>query len=237
MPRRILPVERVGALIEVFLCSGFPTQVLVFAALTQLGMASRTEDGALSSPFIIALALVDMVLVLGLVTMFLRAHHETVSGFLTGDRHPVKEAVLGVGLVPVVFLLVMVVLAIALTVDPSLHNVPVNPFQRMLQTPRDAAVFAVVAMLAGGVREEIQRGFIVRRFEQYLGGGLLGIGLYSVIFGLGHLEQGYAAAIATGALGVFWGFLYRARGSVIAPMVSHAGFNLAQLLKFMVAGR
>ena len=48
---------------------------------------------------------------------------------------------------------------------PSLNNVPVNPFERMMQTPQDAAVFALVVMLAGGVREEVQRGFIVRRFD------------------------------------------------------------------------
>ena len=84
---------------------------------------------------------------------------------------------------------------------------PVNPFERMMQTPRDVAVFAFVVMFAGGVREEVQRGFIIRRFEQYLGGGLAGIVLYSIVFGLGHLEQGYAAAIATGTLGAVWGFL------------------------------
>ena len=35
----------------------------------------------------------------------------------------------------------------------------------------DAAIFALVVMIAGGVREEIQRGFVLHRFEQYLGGG------------------------------------------------------------------
>jgi membrane protease YdiL (CAAX protease family) len=103
----------------------------------------------------------------------------------------------------------------------------------MLQTPGDAAIFAFVVTFAGGVREEIQRGFIIRRFDSYLGGAAAGIVLYAGVFGLGHLEQGYAAAIATGMLGAFWGIVYWKRQSVIAPMVSHAGFNLAQLLKFV----
>jgi membrane protease YdiL (CAAX protease family) len=135
------------------------------------------------------------------------------------------------------FVLVVVILAAILAIRPSLHNVTVNPFERMLQTPRDAAIFAVVVMLAGGVREEVQRAFIVRRFNQYLGGAMVGIAVYSVIFGLGHVEQGYAAAIATGSLGAGWGVLYWRRQSVIAPIISHAGFNLAQLVKYVSLAR
>jgi membrane protease YdiL (CAAX protease family) len=56
--------------------------------------------------------------------------------------------------------------------------------------------------------------------------------VYSAVFGLGHLDQGYAASIAIGCLGAAWGFLYWIRRSAIAPMVSHAAFNLAQLLIF-----
>jgi uncharacterized protein len=231
-PRPILPVERLGALIEVILCSGFPTQLLVFATLTQFGFSARTSDGGLSPPFIVVWALTDMVLVLGLVYVFLRAHREPLPDFILGGRPPLRETLLGAAMIPAAFAVVVVVLAVILAIEPSLHNVPVNPFERMLQTPRDAAIFAVVVMLAGGVREEVQRGFIIRRFDQYLGGGLLGIALYSVLFGLGHIEQGYAAAIATGTLGAVWGLIYRARGSIVAPIISHAGFNLAQLLKY-----
>jgi membrane protease YdiL (CAAX protease family) len=231
--RRILPIERLGAFIEVFLCSGFPTQVMVVGALAELGMRVQGADGNWSPRFIVAMSFIDMVFVIGLVTLFLRAHHEPLREFLLGRRRPAREVLLGILLIPAAFILVVLVLAVVLSFKPSLHNVPVNPFERMLQTPRDAAVFAVVVMLAGGVREEIQRAFIIRRFDRYLGGPFLGIGIYSIIFGLGHLEQGYAAAIATGTLGAAWGGLYWARRSVVAPIISHAGFNLAQLLKYV----
>ena len=196
-------------------------------------MTSRAADGGWSPPFLVAVSLIDMVLVVGLVCLFLRAHHEPVLGFVLGRRPAGREALLGLALSPAAFLLVVLVLAVVLAVRPGLYNVPVNPFERMLQTPQDAAIFAVVAMFAGGVREEIQRGFIIRRFDQYLGGGVLGIAVFSTVFGLGHIEQGYAAAIATGVLGAAWGCLYLVRGSVVAPIVSHAGFNLVQLLKYV----
>jgi membrane protease YdiL (CAAX protease family) len=219
--------------VEVLLCSGLPTQVLVFGGLSGLGLKYQTADGGWSPPFIIAMSLIDMVLVIGLVALFLRAHNESIGDFIRGPRRPLRETLLGLLLVPAAFMVVVVVLAAVLAFRPELHNVPVNPFERMLQTPRDAAVFAFVVMFAGGVREEVQRGFIIRRFDQYLGGGVIGIVLYSVVFGLGHVDQGYAAAIATGTLGAAWGFLYWSRGSIIAPIVSHAGFNLAQLLKYV----
>ena len=233
LPPPTLPIERLGALIEVFLCSGLPTQLLVFQVLTYFGMAVRSADGGWSPAFIVSMALIDMVLVLLLIWGFLYAHGESLSRFVLGPRRPRQEVLLGLAYIPAAFLLVVAVLAAILAIRPSLHNVAVNPFERMLQTPRDAAIFAVVVMLAGGVREEVQRAFIVRRFDQYLGGALVGILIYSVIFGLGHIEQGYAAAIATGTLGAGWGLLYWRRQSVIAPIISHAGFNLAQLVKYV----
>jgi membrane protease YdiL (CAAX protease family) len=235
---RVHPTERLGAFIEVLLCSGLPTQLLVFSALTGAGFSPRRSGGAWVPSFVVAMSLIDMVVVLSLIGLFLRAHGEGVRAFVVGPQRPWREAGLGLALVPAALLLVVLVLAILLAIAPALHNVPVNPFEQMLQTPFDAAIFALVVMLAGGVREEVQRAFIIRRFDRFLGGAVWGIVLYSVAFGLGHLDQGYAAAIATGVLGAAWGVLYWTRGSIIAPVVSHAGFNLAQLLKYVtLAGR
>jgi membrane protease YdiL (CAAX protease family) len=95
----------------------------------------------------------------------------------------------------------------------------------------------VVVIVAGGIREEIQRAFLLRRFEQWLGGGAIGVITTSIAFGGGHLLQGVDAAIATGMLGAFWGLVYINRRSVVAPMVSHAGFDLLQILQFLALGR
>ena len=45
------------------------------------------------------------------------------------------------------------------------------------------------------------------------------------------------AAVATGTLGAFWGIVYLRRRSVVAPVVSHSGFNLLQILQFLATGR
>jgi membrane protease YdiL (CAAX protease family) len=236
-PRRVLPIERLGAAIEVALCSGFPTQVVLIVILHGFGMRLQTADGHLSPPFIFTLSLADAVLVVGLVLVFLRSHQESPGMVLFGTRRALGEMVLGVILVPAVFLFVLVVLAVLLVAAPWLHNVARNPLEDMLRSRRDAVIFGGVVMIAGGLREEVQRGFVLHRFGRYLGGMWWGVAIYSVLFGLGHFDQGYDAMIATGLLGAVWGAVYILRRSIVAPMVSHAGFNLAQLLKYFALGQ
>ena len=91
-------------------------------------------------------------------------------------------------------------------------------------------------MIAGGIREELQRAFVLRRFERQLGGPLVGVIVASAAFGAGHRVQGADAAIATALLGAFWAVTYLRRRSVIAPVISHSGFNLLQLLQFATLG-
>jgi uncharacterized protein len=233
----ILPIQRLAAVIEVILTSGFPTQIVLIVTLSAFGFAARTDDGALNPGFIFTLSLLDAAIIIGLVFFFLRSHRESARDVLLGTRPPLREAALGLVLIPAIFLSVILILAVILTLAPWLHNLPRNPLEDLLTTRRDVLIFAVVVMIAGGVREEIQRAFILHRFGQYLGGMPIGLAVHSVVFGLGHLDQGYDAAIATGALGLMWGLLFIARRSVVAPMVSHAGFNVLQLAKFLVGIR
>jgi membrane protease YdiL (CAAX protease family) len=131
----------------------------------------------------------------------------------------------------------MVVLGLLQWLAPSLHTVEQNPLRSLMETPRDAALFAIVVVVAGGVREEIQRAFLLHRFEGWLGGRTTGVVVTSVLFGAGHLPQGLDASIVTALLGAFWAVVFLRRQSVMAPIVSHAGFNLLQMLQFMLIGR
>jgi len=230
--RRTSHVElsRAAALIEVVLCSGFPTQILIIAILRLAGLRPMDDAGALSLPFFASLALLDSVLLVGLVLLFLLARQESPTALLLGTRPWPREAALGAVLVPLVFFFVALVVGGLRLIAPWLQTVPQNPLGALLDTPGEAAVFAVIVVIAGGLREEVQRGFILHRFEQSLGGARLGLVLFSVMFGIGHVEQGADVAITTGALGLFWGVLSLARRSIVASAVSHAGFNLLQVI-------
>jgi membrane protease YdiL (CAAX protease family) len=182
------------------------------------------------------LSVADTAVLIGLIVFFLRAHGENPRAVFLGRKTTGREVLVGIGLTFVVFLVALAVLGAVLVFAPQLHTVANNPLKDLMRTPRQAAVFAVVVVLAGGVREELQRAFLLHRFDRWLGGGKVGIVATSVAFGLGHLTQGLDAAIATGVIGACWGVVYLRRRSVVAPIVSHSGFDLLQLLQFTVLG-
>ncbi len=222
--------DRLVAVAEVTLCSGFPTQVGLILLFTLVGAAPVTAAGQLSLSYVVVLSLADAALVLLLVWLLLRAHAERPVAVFVGARGFGSEVLLGIGLVPAALLLVAVTFGILVQIAPWLHNVPENPLEALIRSPADAVWFGVVAVVAGGLREEVQRAFILRRFEQHLGGGVTGLVVFSVAFGLGHLVQGQDAAIVTGLLGAFWGIVYLKRRSVVAPIVCHAIFDLTQIV-------
>ena len=225
---------RFVALLEILICSGVPTQVALAATFTVLGYPAFGPGGRLQIGFVVGVSLVDTVLLVGLIVMFLLAHGESPRGVLFGPRRIVHEIRFGLPLTFVVLGVGIGILLAIRTLMPSMHTVEQNPIEGLLTSARDAWLFAVVAVVAGGVREEIQRAFLLHRFESWLGGGTVGVIVTSTAFGAGHLIQGYDAGIVTGVIGAFWGIVYLRRRSVVAPMVSHAGFDLLQILQYVV---
>ena len=228
------PVRKPGrwtAAFQIVICCGqLPTQTAIAAILLLLGVTPDV-NGQIALGFFAAITLIDTVVVITLMHVFLADGNESTRRVFFGDRPWTREAGLGVVLTPVVLIGALSLVAVLKGFLPSLHNVPISPFESFLHPRWRALVFTVVAMVAGGVREELQRGFLLHRFEQSLGGMTVGLAVFSVAFGAFHYTQGWDVAIATGALGLFWGWLYMRRRSVVASMVSHAGFNGTQVLQ------
>lgn len=226
-----------GALAEVILCSSLPTQFLVAVAVAAAGIQPRAAGGGLSLRYILTVTLADTVLLIGLMVFFTRRRGERPSDLWLGSRPVLPEAVHGVALVPLVFLVVIVTLGVLRAAAPWLHNVEVNPLESLARGGTlNAVLFGVVVIVAGGVREELARAFLLQRFERHLGGMRVGIVVLSAAFGLGHVDQGWDAVIATGILGAFWSVVYARRRSSVAPVVSHAGFNSMEVVRIVVTG-
>ena len=222
--------ERIVALLEVLICSDYPTQLAVSATFVALGYGPKSAADQLRIGFVVGVSLVDAILLIALICAFLYSHGERPHDVLIGPRTLIPEAVYGI---PMIFVALGIGAAVLLTIQrfaPDLHNVQTNPLQALVRSPRDAWLFAFVVVVAGGVREEVQRAFLLHRFDVWLGGGGFGVIVTSTAFGAGHLIQGADAAIATGLLGAFWGVVYLRRRSAVAPIVSHAGFDLLQIL-------
>ena len=221
-------------MVEILLCSGIPSQ---FALAYMFALAGFTPlaSGRLSLGYITTLLLLDATILIALIFWLLRRRGERPREVFLGTRPIGPEISLGVPMTAVVFVLAVIVLSTARLVVPSLHNVRENPLQQLIQTPMQALVLAIVATIGGGLREEIQRAFIIHRFEQHLGGAYVGLILYSLVFGLGHSLQGWDAVLTTAMLGAFWGYVYVARRSIVAPVVSHSGFNAAEIFVYVVS--
>ncbi len=235
-PPRLPLAGRVVALLEVLVCSDYPTQLAIAGTFGSFGWRPLGPGGDLSVAYVVALSLADTALLVGLMFLFLRTHGERPREVFLGRRPAGAELLAGLPLVFVALGIGIGLLAVIQYFLPSLHTVAHNPLQEMIRRPRDAALFSVVVLVAGGVREELQRAFLLRRFETWLGGGTVGIVVTSVMFGGGHLIQGVDAAITTGTLGAFWGIVYLRRRSALAPMVSHSGFDLLQIVQFLTLG-
>ena len=226
------------ALGEMLLCSSVATQLAIGWTLQKAGWSPVNDKGEFQLGFITALTLLDTVALITLMLWLMRLRGERPSALWLGTRFPPREVLTGVLHLPIVYLIGASLLLTIRAFTPDLHNVKVNPFEALAgDSLRDAAMLTAVAIVAGGVREELQRAFLLDRFERYLGPGWLGVMLLSVAFGMGHLEQGMDAAIATGVMGAFWAVVYLRRRSSVAPIVSHALFNTLQVATIVAMNR
>ena len=234
--------DRLTAVIEILLCSSIPTQLAIGAVLRLAGMHSTDAAGHLSFPFVMTLTLTDATVLIVMMILLTHAHGESARMLWWGREdgrgsRAARDAMIGLVTVPFVFVGVGILLNAIRLFAPSLHNVATNPLEALAATPGQAALFSLVAIFAGGVREELQRAFILRRFEQYLGGAVVGVWVLSIAFGLGHVMQGWDAAVTTGVLGAFWAWMYLQRRSSVGPIISHAGFNSLEILRVAVIGQ
>lgn len=226
-----MPVEltRARAIAEVVTCSGYPTQLLIIAALHAVGV-SPSVDGDLSPRFIFAVSAIDTILLLGLMFLFLRVSNERPRDVFLGTRPVLPELGVGLMTIPAILVVVLSIQVGIRVLAPDLHNVPDNPFASLLASPWLLAGFIVLVLVAGALREELQRAFLLHRFQQKLGGPWVGLTIASIAFGLGHTVQGWDAAIVTALLGASWGAIYIVRRSIVSTMTSHAIFNVVQVV-------
>jgi membrane protease YdiL (CAAX protease family) len=228
VPRQ--PPSAFIALTQIVLCSGLPTQLVLLFLLSALGVQAPTTTKDWSLSYVAIVLLADSVLVLALILLFLRWSGERPRQIFLGKRSVAWEWSVGIALVPLAFAVIAAINAVVQRYAPTLHQLE-NPFQPLVRTPYGIVVFTSLSILAGGVREEMQRAFALHRFSQ-IGIPYTGLLIFSVIFGLGHIVQGWDAAIMTGSLGALWGYVYLRRGSIVAPAVCHGAFDAIQVIAF-----
>lgn len=219
-----------------FLWVGFEgTQILDSTRLLFLFMASET---------CITLLLIGFFL-------YLRGGTVTRLGWVWKGRQ--RELYLGVLFLPILFLSTFFVGMFFELLLPQYVSSS-NPLLELVQEFEDLGLLLITSIFAGGVKEEVQRAFVLDRFENNLGailakpvffgralasdqsarciGVVAGLILWSLFFGLGHQVQGVDNATGAGVLGLLFGLLYVWRRNLVAPIVSHALYDVTTLLIF-----
>ena len=216
---------------EIALCSGYPTQLSLGLLIQGAGIRPIRADGSLSGSFVFVLSLLDTVLLLTLIVWLITRRGERPGAVFFGGRPVAPEIGFGFLTLPAIVTIVVVLMTAIRVGAPFLHNVPNNPLEGLLDSQIGLLAFLFVVIVAGGLREELQRAFLLHRFRTDLGSAGMGVLIMSLTFGLGHTLQGWDAAVVTAVLGATWGVMYLARRSAIAPIVSHSLFNSGELLR------
>jgi uncharacterized protein len=229
-PNRDSRLERLQALIEVLLLSGLFSGLLAalpFSVGRWVDPASMMTHARDVTAFLLLEASVAFIL----LSLVLRAHHETLRDLGLRRNRWRFEAIVGLGVVPLLFLLSALITESFRIYLPG-YYLDRNPLTEMIRTPLDLGLFLCSAVIAGGIKEELQRAFILVRFRDHLGGAWLGLVLWSVVFGIGHYLQGPQGIIAGGGFGLIFGVLYLVRGSLVAPVVAHSMYDVLALLGY-----
>ena len=92
-------VNRIVALIEVLLCSDYPTQLAIGATLAAFGFSAYSASGKLNVAYVVGLSLADSVALMGLILIFLYAHGERPRDVLIGRGRVRHEIAIGIPLI------------------------------------------------------------------------------------------------------------------------------------------
>ena len=234
------------AWLEIFLLCGFVTQTMSEGILLATGVQPGDPLRALFN-----FAAVDALLVVLLVAALQWRRGGVVAPFGppstgTGERNSGSASSWGLGLFLVVPIGSGLFLRFLWPAVPASRN-----FAWMMDGSDDLFLLLGLGIVGGGLREEVQRAFILRRFEvvfrgrsgatktvQSIGGpsgtvaspnagSWVGLTLWSVLFGLSHSFQGLDAAITAVVAGLCLGGVFLWRQSLWTPMLGHTVANAA----------
>jgi uncharacterized protein len=229
-------VEKLLAFFEVILLSGLASSSLAYLPLF-IVHGKKLDLLASNAKTVSFFLILESAITLLLLAAVLGIHGESFRDLgLRLDRWKTNLSI-GLALVPLLFLINALVAFVFRTYLPK-YFVEQNPLIDIIRTPQQLVLFIFSALFAGGIKEELQRAFIIRRFSRYLGGAGLGLVLWSFAFGAGHSAQGAQGITAAVLYGFAFGILYLMRGSLIPPMVAHGVYNsLVLLLYWFSSGR
>ena len=97
---------------------------------------------------------------------------------------------------------------------------------------RERAAWLALALSAGICEEIVFRGYLQRQFAAFTRSAALGVILQAIIFGAGHLYQGWKLAVVITVYGLLYGVLVLAQRHLRSAMLAHAWSDAIIVLPF-----
>ncbi len=216
------------AILEVALVAtaGF---IVVPLVLALFGVSPHSILNNPTNMVVLLVSEATLTLLLIRLLMALRGEAPSKIGWSCSDV--LREAGIGLLAIPVLFAVTFSVKVSFQVFFPYWATVH-NPLLELIKTDRDLALFVVASIYAGGLKEEVQRAFVLTRFKESLGGIYIGLFLWSLFFGYGHAIQGIDNAVGAGILGLLFGLLFIWRRTLTAPIVAHTLYDVLTLVLY-----
>ena len=229
LPRKTW-VDRVQAAFEIFLLSGLISSLM--AGLLLYAFLGKRATNPLSSAgvFSVFLLLESGITFLFLATI-LKYHRQTINSLGVQWDQWKFNLLIGLALVPFLFLINGAVAIFVKLYFPQFF-IEKNPLTDLIHTPQQLVLIIFSALVAGGIKEELQRAFIITRFRDHLGGAGLGLVVWSIGFGVGHYVQGVQGVVIATIYGLIFGIIYLLSRSLIAPIIAHGVYDSIALLAY-----
>jgi membrane protease YdiL (CAAX protease family) len=223
-------MDRIQAIFEIVLLSGLISSLL--SGLLVYAFRGRNAAHPLNSARVLGIfLLLESGITFLFLALILKVRRETICSLGLRWNRWKSHLALGFALVPFLFMINGVVALVFRTYFPR-YYLEKNPLTDLIHTPQQLALIIFSALIAGGIKEELQRAFVLTRFRFYLGGAGLGLILWSLAFGAGHYVQGVQGIVVAATYGLIFGAIYILSGSLIAPIVAHSAYDTVALLAF-----
>jgi membrane protease YdiL (CAAX protease family) len=223
-------IGRLQAAIEVFLVSGLVSGLIASVPLAVVRI-KNTDLLVSNASFLSGYLLLESAITFLILFALMKFHREPAASLGLRWRHWKLNLLIGLAVVPFLFLTNGVVAFLFRAFLPKFYSEH-NPLLEGIHTPLQLALLVFSALAAGGIKEEMQRAFILNRFRTYLGGAWIGLLLWSLAFGAGHYAQGVQGMVIASLYGLLFGLLYLLSGSLVAPMTAHAVYDTMAILAF-----
>ncbi len=163
----------------------------------------------------------EVVLVLYVWLLGLRPRHKRLSDLIGGKWARPMDVLGDIG-VALLFWCVVIGFLLAMRIVLGDNATATRAITTLLpRTTAEMIAFVALSVTAGFCEEFLFRGYLQRQFFAWSGRVEVAVALQAVIFGIGHLYQGWKGALTITLYGALFGILAVMRKSLRPGMIQH----------------